>query len=577
MAMTEKPAFDGFVVKAALAPPTMTSPSNGSTIPGAVTLKWKSVTGAGTYLYQIDNNMDFSSPEGADGITGKSVEVNHLTAGTYYWHMRTLSKDGTKYSSYGKTWSFTIAAPAAPTVPSPSNNAMVMICTSISWNKPTGAVRYTFQLDDENTFSDPLFVEYVDLPDPSAAPSVTSLGTYYWRVKARDLAANVSDWSSVFSFTVVAPAAPTLTSPANASSSILGLSFNWNKPNGAVMFNFQIDDENTFSDPLVAATTNTSYQTVTPTLPALGTYYWRVQAKDSEGNSSDWSSVYSVTIVAPATPTQSTPSDNANVVGYPYFSWNSVPGAVSYDMEYDSAASMDVDPRTATRNVTYINGILRYIGTTYWHVRATDSLGNHSAWSPVRKMNTVRPGQVVINGPATGTTITGQLKITFATITGADCYQLQFDTVATFNSASLVDVCEDTSPITSKPLAAGLWYWRIRVMDQAGYDGPWSTARTLTFKAPAAPKLSSPANGISVTSINLKWSSVTGAGTYTIQIDNNADFSSPFISQDLLPVPNYIDPLGMLVKGTQYYWRVKGVDAGGNASVWSSAWSFKYK
>ena len=55
-------------------------------------------------------------------------------------------------------------------------------------------------------------------------------------------------------------------------------------------------------------------------------------------------------------------------------------------------------------------------------------------------------------------------------------------------------------------------------------------------------------------------------------MDDNADFSSPLLVQSSLAVSEYT-LTDVLPSGT-YYWRVRAVDGAGNASGWTSVWSF---
>jgi hypothetical protein len=103
---------------------------------------------------------------------------------------------------------------------------------------------------------------------------------------------------------------------------------------------------------------------------------------------------------------------------------------------------------------------------------------------------------------------------------------------------------------------------------------PSSTPTTNTEALPV-PTLASPANGASTSDSTpfLDWSTVTAATTvqYGLQVDNNADFSSPVISKPLVKY-SYVT-LPTLSDG-KYYWRVRAVDAAGNTSAWTSSWSF---
>jgi hypothetical protein len=359
----------------------------------------------------------------------------------------------------------------------------------------------------------------------------------------------------------------------------VGTVFSWNVPLGAKRYNFQVDTENSFSVPLLVDQIDLTEASVKPPLTDLGTYYWRVQARDLFGNIGPWSSVFTVTIVEPAAPTIITPANNANVVGYPNFSWSAVPGAKYYDVQFDRAITMDDDPTISVQAGTSLTGVQMYLGATYWRVRVEDDAGHFSDWSAVRTVNTVEAGPVTISSPANGASVVGIMKVVFPAVSGARVYQLELDTVPTFDSANLTENVSDVTPIEINPFSAGLWYWHVRVYDQNYIFGAWSGTRTVTFKAPKAPTLSSPKNGKTITypaPFLLSWKAVTGASKYKIEIDNDSDFSSPTLTNDAVLGLNFNDILGVLVRGNTYYWRVKAIDAGGNESVWSVVYSVMY-
>ena len=71
----------------------------------------------------------------------------------------------------------------------------------------------------------------------------------------------------------------------------------------------------------------------------------------------------------------------------------------------------------------------------------------------------------------------------------------------------------------------------------------------------------------------LDWTDVTDATAvyYQLQVDDNADFSSPVVNKTKVTLSSTTLPV--LADGV-YYWRVRAVDAAGNASAWTSGWSF---
>ena len=96
-------------------------------------------------------------------------------------------------------------APPTPVLLYPPDGASVSdITTDFGWTKVedySGVVTYTFQVDNESSFTDP--IERSGLVDNSYELDVTlTNGNYYWRVRAVDGAGNPSEWSEVRQFTL---------------------------------------------------------------------------------------------------------------------------------------------------------------------------------------------------------------------------------------------------------------------------------------------------------------------------------------------------------------------------------------
>ena len=109
------------------------------------------------------------------------------------------------------------------------------------------------------------------------------------------------------------------------------------------------------------------------------------------------------------------------------------------------------------------------------------------------------------------------------------------------------------------------YYWRVRVRhekynDKSAYDyGPWSTPMRFKLDSRQAvnPYLSMGGH-VSEDSVvestpSFNWERVEGAAGYQIQVDNDANFSSPILSK--LPNGTSYIPTVVLQDGT-YYWRV---------------------
>jgi M6 family metalloprotease-like protein len=67
------------------------------------------------------------------------------------------------------------------------------------------------------------------------------------------------------------------------------------------------------------------------------------------------------------------------------------------------------------------------------------------------------------------------------------------------------------------------------------------------------------------------WDPSAGATAYQIQIDNNADFSSPLYNQTV--AGSTFTPSSALSDDVSYYWRVRATDGSSEHSRWSPVWS----
>jgi hypothetical protein len=68
--------------------------------------------------------------------------------------------------------------------------------------------------------------------------------------------------------------------------------------------------------------------------------------------------------------------------------------------------------------------------------------------------------------------------------------------------------------------------------------------------------------------ITFDWSDVSGAASYTIQIDDNSSFPSPFIVNQTVATSKFSTTT---LPTLQMWWRVRANGASSNPGTWSSA------
>ena len=173
---------------------------------------------------------------------------------------------------------------------------------AFTWNKINGATNYNISIDEGKTFLNPELTQKT--PDNSYTPTKElSLGTYYWRVRAKDADDGWGDWTPVWSFTLIQtlipPPAPVLITPKDESDTKNKTPlFSWNPVNDAAKYELIVDDDADFNSPIIHDSTIPKTEYTPASSMPLGTYYWRVRALNNV-QQSDWSSTTSFTVREP--------------------------------------------------------------------------------------------------------------------------------------------------------------------------------------------------------------------------------------------------------------------------------------
>ena len=126
-------------------------------------------------------------------------------------------------------------------------------------------------------------------------------------------------------------------------------------------------------------------------------------------------------------------------------------------------------------------------------------------------------------------------------------YDVWVDNDPDFSSpiATATEITDDNYQVTTE-LDEGVYYWRVRATDNAGYVGEnsqYSFRVGITAPTPA-PTLLEPGDGTETpdSTPTFGWTAVTDVSmpvTYELQVDNDADFGSPEINVSRLPDNTY--------------------------------------
>jgi predicted outer membrane repeat protein len=298
------------------AAPVLSNPANAALVIGTPAFTWLASTGAAKYQFQYDNNANFASP------TYTSVELIALTItpptiapGAYSWHVRAKDAAG-NWSAWSVSRTVTIqpAVPLAPALTAPVN-ALVTNDTTPAFSWSAVAYGNTYQLEISNTASFTVKLRSFTGAAGVLTYTTTTLpaGTYYWHARAVNVKNSAGPWSAVrtFSIDLTPPAAPVLSTPANAAQVSGTPAFAWLAAATATKYQFQYDENIDFSSPTYTSV-ELAELNFTPPGMAAGIYAWRARARDAAGNWSAWSAARTILITltptATSTPNPGTPT-----------------------------------------------------------------------------------------------------------------------------------------------------------------------------------------------------------------------------------------------------------------------------
>jgi bacillolysin len=297
-------------------------------------------------------------------------------------------------------------------------------------------------------------------------------------------------------------------------------------------------------------------------------------------------------VSVPALPALLLPAANKLVYdAAPRLDWNdTVPDTDHYDLQVatDSGFAAIIVDLTGLKTSEYTLPTLDPNKTYYWRLSAHNVIEQTKGWSAVRTFRTALPPPV-LNTPANGADLPNRRPaFDWEDVAGATGYTLQVSKNEAFTQVvkSASTVASAYAPTADLSANTTLW-WRVQAK---GANGPslWSASpypRFHTANPPGIPTLVAPALNALTRNYKplLDWSNVTvpaGAPAfdhYRVQVDDDADFSSPVIDQDV-PGPatnSSYTPGSDLASNTKYYWRVSSYNIDGDYSAWSAVRYFR--
>ena len=434
---------------------------------------------------------------------------------------------------------------------------------TLKWNAVTGAAKYeVYRSYSENG----TYTKYSTTTGTSYTNTryIENGNTYYYKVRALDANGTAGAWSSIVAVTYkqILPA-PTVTGGNDAQGRP---TLKWSAVTGAAKYEVyrarsKDGDYIKYSTVTGTSYTNTSY------IENGNTYYYKVRALKSDGTAGAWSSVVSVTYKQTLSAPSVTGGNDAQ--GRPTLKWNAVTGAAKYEVYRARSKDGDYIKYSTVTGTSYTNTSYIEDGNTYYYkVRALDANGTAGAWSSIVSVTYRAASTGTLPAPAVtgGNDAQGRPTLKWNAVTGAAKYEVYRARSKNGDYIKYSTVTGTSYTNTSYIESGNTYYYKVRALKSDGTAGAWSSIVSVTYKQ----TLSAPA----VTGGNdsqgrptLTWNAVSGAAKYEVYRARSKD--GDYTKYSTTTGTAYTNS-SYLTSGATYYYKVRALDANGNAGPYSA-------
>ncbi len=441
--------------------------------------------------------------------------------------------------------------------------------------------------------------------------------TYYWRVQATDnhgLSGPMTDGTN--NFQVIKnnkpPSAVTLISPTNGQEAPTVPLLDWSDatdPNqDSIFYHVEVATYSDFATIVfdTAGLRSSQYQVdSTDNLQGNSVYYWRVFAKDFQGDSTVSADTFSFSTEnnPPSAFSLSLPVQGSEVNLTPLLDWADATDpdppdiSLTYIVELDTTSSFSTIllRKTTTASQYQIQSADGLVDNTsyYWRVYAKDTYpdstlcnavfvmytdqGNNipSLPTPLRPVNNTELAMTdsigwTRNDPDPGDTLRYNIRlsldVSFTTIVASKTNWLG-ESIALQNLDNAANLLDDV-----------VYYWQVEAHDPSGASSGYTQGTDYFYcnqvnDTPSTPFNLYPQTNTTISPTDyLRWHATDGDSlgltpdvlAYTIVVDNNPDFSSPIgitsgISADSVRV-NTLTNAANLIDNIQYFWKIYATD-----------------
>ncbi len=434
---------------------------------------------------------------------------------------------------------------------------------TLKWNAVSGAAKYeVYRARSKNGD----YIKYSTVTGTSYTNTgyIENGNTYYYKVRALDANGTAGAWSSIVSVTYRAASTGTLSAPTvTGGNDAQGRpTLKWNAVTGAAKYEVYRARSKDGDYIKYSTVTGTSYTNISY-IENGNTYYYKVRALDANGTAGAWSSIVSVTYKQTLPAPTVTGGNDAQ--GRPTLTWKAVTGAAKYEVYRARSKDGDYIKYSTVTGTSYTNTSYIEDGNTYYYkVRALDANGTAGAWSSVVSVTYKQ----TLSAPTVtgGNDAQGRPTLTWNAVSGAAKYEVYRAHSKDGDYIKYSTVTGTSYTNTSYIENGNTYYYKVRALKSDGTAGAWSSIVSVTYKQ----TLSAPA----VTGGNdaqgrptLTWNAVTGAAKYEVYRARSKD--GTYSKYSTTTGTAYTNS-SYLTSGATYYYKVRALDANGNAGPYSA-------
>ena len=251
--------------------------------------------------------------------------------------------------------------------------------------------------------------------------------------------------------------------------------------------------------------------------------------------------------------------------GRPTLKWKAVSGAAKYEVYRARSKDGDYIKYATVTGTSYTNTSYIESGSTYYYkVRALDANGTAGAWSSIVSVTYKQ----TLSAPTVtgGNDAQGRPTLKWNAVSGAAKYEVYRARSKDGDYIKYSTVTGTSYTNTSYIENGNTYYYKVRALDANGTAGAWSSVVSVTYKQ-TLPAPTVTGGNDAQGRPTLTWKAVSGAAKYEVYRARSKD--GTYTKYSTTTGTAYTNS-SYLTSGATYYYKVRALDANGNAGPYSA-------